>query len=96
MTSKLLIAAAALALVLPVSAHAQEQKFSNEREVGTSRYATEWKDARPQIKRPGQQNAQSAAALNNTAPASGDTTYSRAIFKGMKRAKEVPVSPYNQ
>jgi hypothetical protein len=106
MTSKLLIAAAVLAVVLPVSAHAQEYKFSNEREVGKSRYATEWKDFKSELK--GQQRvaAQPSAAaqpnspmaLNATAPASGTEEYTSEMFpnRGIKRAQAVPTSSYNQ
>lgn len=106
MTSKLLIAAAAVAMILPVSAHAQEYKFSNERETGKSRYATEWKDFRSELKNQKRVAAQSAGtpqgtspmALNATAPASGSEEYTSEMFpnRGIKRAQAVPTSPYNQ
>ena len=106
MTSKFLIAAVAVALILPVSAQAQEYKFSNEREVGKSRYATEWKDYRSELKSQKRVNAQPAGAaqgtsptaLNAAAPASGSEEYTSEMFpnRGIKRAQAVPTSAYNQ
>ncbi len=103
--TKFLIAAAALAIALPVSAQAQQYKFSNERETGSSRYATEWKDIRKELKgqkvAPAQTSgtqSNSPVALNATAPASGSETYTSEMFKdrGITRAQKIPVSRYNQ
>ncbi len=105
MTSRLFIAIAALAIILPASAQAQQKpKFSNERETGSSQYVTKWEDVRPQLKRqPMAQNnaggsSTSPTSLNNTAPASGTEGYvsEMHVGRGIKRAQKIPTSSYNQ